>query len=96
MYKTAAIALIAALGIAAAAPAHADPDVRIGIRVPGLILAAPLVRVPFYYQAYRYGYTRPYWRRRVDREDFDHRDRDWYRRDEPRRWEHRRFEREHH
>lgn len=97
MLKTATIALSAALGIAALAhgsPAQADPHVRVGIRVPGLVVVAPLVRAPVYYRPYAYWYAHPYWRRDGDRDDFARFHRDWAHRGDDRRWEHRRFERD--
>ncbi|HVC00892.1 MAG TPA: hypothetical protein VND80_01690 [Steroidobacteraceae bacterium] len=96
MIKTAAVALSAAFGIAAVAharPVQADPYVRVGIRVPGLVVVAPLVRAPVYYRSYRYGYAIPYWRWNVDRDDFDHRHGDWHRHDYDPRRERRRGER---
>ena len=97
MLKTAAVALSAALGTAAVAPvspAQAVPYVRIAIRLPGLLVVAPLVRGPVYYRPYQYGYAIPYWRRDVDRDDFDHRHRYWDRRDYDRRSERGRVERD--
>jgi len=96
MIKTAAVALSAVLGIAGVAhvsPAQADPYVRVGIRVPGLVVVAPLVRVPIYHRPYRYGYAIPYWRWDVDRDDFDHRHGDWGRHDYDARWQRGRGER---
>ncbi len=88
MLKTAAVALSAALGVAAVAhvsSAQADPYVRIGIRVPGLLVVGPLAREPVYYRPYPYGYAVPYWRRDFYRGDFDGRHRYWDRRDYDRR-----------
>lgn len=97
MLKTATIALSAALGIGAlmhGSTAKADPYVRIGIGVPGVLVVAPLARAPVYYRPYGYWYGHPYWRRYGDRDDFARYHHDWDHRGDERRWEHRRFGRD--
>jgi hypothetical protein len=96
MIKTAVVALSAALGIAAVAhvsPVQADPAIRVGIRVPGLIVVAPYAWGPAYYRPYRVAYALPYWQRRFDRDDDARANRDWNRRDADRRAERRWTER---